>query len=277
MLSAYRLSESELSRQPSTYDASRKLRPARSKVGSDAVPMDSVPLPSRHRPQYLPILPPCPLRRTIAWQPMSNESRNQERTFGYLTTTKSPEHGYFGGYLIVSVLGRPQEFHCTAPIRPSRAQQILYGPTLEPYLLGEQICGSLLEVAKLTPCLIMTDCEAALHARPPEGVPMVLVTAIDEQVAAAKKPNDQTDSFPASNDFNAGSVQTRMLSSEFTFGAYQIQLPLHYEREQKAVVDALTLLVQHVDLAEPFARIHDAIREAQRIGGRGTEVDDQAA
>ena len=82
---------------------------------------------------------------------MSNETPNQETTFGYLSVINSAEHGYFGGYLIVGPMGRPLEFHCTAPIRPSRAQQILYGPTLEPFLLGEQIAGAMLDAAKLRP------------------------------------------------------------------------------------------------------------------------------
>src|SRR4051812_642677 len=88
---------------------------------------------------------------------------------------ESGEHGYFGGYLIVSVLGRPIEFHCTAPVRPSRAQRILYGPTLEPFLLGEQIAGTLLQAAKLTPSLILVNCDAALHIRSRSKVPMVLL------------------------------------------------------------------------------------------------------
>ena len=62
----------------------------------------------------------------------------------------------------MSPLGRPLEFHCTSPVRPSRAQEILYGPTLQPYLLGEQISGALLEAAKLTPWLILTDAAAML-------------------------------------------------------------------------------------------------------------------
>ena len=82
---------------------------------------------------------------------MPNETPSQETTFGYLSVINSAEHGYFGGYLIVGPLGRPLEFHCTAPVRPSRAQQILYGPTLEPFLLGEQIAGAMLDAAKLKP------------------------------------------------------------------------------------------------------------------------------
>ena len=59
--------------------------------------------------------------------------------FGFLTVLESPEHGLFGGYLVLSPQGRPLEFRCSTPIAPSRAQQILYGPTLRPYLLAEVI------------------------------------------------------------------------------------------------------------------------------------------
>src|SRR6187399_2468457 len=104
---------------------------------------------------------------------MPSETPSQEATFGYLSVINSAEHGYFGGYLIVGPLGRPLEFHCTAPVRPSRAQQILYGPTLEPFLLGEQIAGAMLDAAKLKPRLILTNCEATLHARSRIKSPMV--------------------------------------------------------------------------------------------------------
>jgi hypothetical protein len=97
---------------------------------------------------------------------MGNENPSRETTFGFLSTLETPGHGYFGGYLIVSYLGRPLEFHCTSPVRPSRAQEILYGRSLQPYLLGEQISGTLMQAAKLTPLLILTDQSAILTARP---------------------------------------------------------------------------------------------------------------
>jgi hypothetical protein len=55
---------------------------------------------------------------------------------GFLAVVEHELHGLFGGYLLLNATGRPLEFHCTAPVRPNRAQQILYGPTLEPYLYG---------------------------------------------------------------------------------------------------------------------------------------------
>src|SRR5215211_6227838 len=115
---------------------------------------------------------------------MPIETPSQETTFGYLSVINSADHGYFGGYLIVGPLGRPLEFHCTAPVRPSRAQQILYGPTLEPFLLGEQIAGTILEAAKLKPRLILANCEATLYVRSRISSPIVLLKAMVESPAS---------------------------------------------------------------------------------------------
>src|SRR5688500_11494160 len=60
------------------------------------------------------------------------------QALGFLTVVEHDQFGLVGGYLILNSSGRPLEFHCTAPVKPSRAQQILYGPTLTPYLYGEQ-------------------------------------------------------------------------------------------------------------------------------------------
>src|SRR3982750_3366346 len=121
---------------------------------------------------------------------MPNETPSQETTFGYLSVINSAEHGYFGGYLIVGPLGRPLEFHCTAPVRPSRAQPILYGPPLEPFLLGEQIAGAMLDAAKLKPRLILTNCEATLHARSRISSPMVQMSVNPDPTGGSIAPRD---------------------------------------------------------------------------------------
>jgi hypothetical protein len=172
-------------------------------------------------------------------------------TFGYLSTVESAEHGFFGGYLIVSLLGRPLEFHCTAPIRPSRAQQILYGATLQPYLLGEQIAGTLLAKAETRPQIILTDQPSVLCQRAKWSIPLVCLV-----------PRNDASS----------SVRRRFLVSGHT-----CELPLGSESDCDSVVALLTSLAAHVELPEPFVRIHEAIREAQRIGERGTDAHDQAA
>ncbi len=223
---------------------------------------------------FPPILPRSydPYLRIAA---MLLRSASTEKSFGYLTAVETAEFGYFGGYLIVSSLGRPLEFHCTAPIQPSRAQRILYGPTLASYLLGEQICGALSNVAKSTPELILTDCDVALHARNRFAVPMALVNVTEriETPADGNKVNQITSSalqgkFAPSLPHGTG---------VFAVGQHNFRLPDGYESEQHAIEEAVTLLAQHVEITEPFGRIREAIGEAQRIGGHGTDANDQAA
>jgi hypothetical protein len=202
---------------------------------------------------------------------MPNETPSQETTFGYLSVINSVEHGYFGGYLIVGPLGRPLEFHCTAPVRPSRAQQILYGPTLEPFLLGEQIAGAMLDAAKLKPRLILTNCEATLHARSRISSPMVLLCANADATAGT------ADSTSASTDRAASSPTSSGPHESFSVDAFEFILPIGFESDRVEATRLLTDFVCQIDLAEPFGRIEEAIREAQRLGGRGAETHDQAA
>jgi hypothetical protein len=198
---------------------------------------------------------------------MPREKVTSVPSFGYLSTLVSTDYGHFGGNLIVSPLGRPLEFHCTSPVRPSRAQEILYGPTLQPYLVGEQIGSALLKAAKLSPCLILVDVAAMLWARPIANSPMALVL-----------PRSQP---PACQDidFANGQHASRIsdADTQLEAGGYTLILPRGFECEKIAVAELATLLSQHVDLAEPFGRIHQAIREAQRIGERSAAARGQAA
>jgi hypothetical protein len=47
--------------------------------------------------------------------------------------------------------------------------------------------------------------------------------------------------------------------------------------QRETAVELLTILGESVELMEPFGRIHEAIREAQRIGAQGQEPHGQAA
>jgi hypothetical protein len=53
---------------------------------------------------------------------------------------------------------------------------------------------------------------------------------------------------------------------DLTAGGCQLELAPGFESDREAVAESIELLSKHVDLAEPFGRIHEAICEAQRIG-----------
>lgn len=93
---------------------------------------------------------------------MAAAARNSLPAFGFLTVVEDDQHGFFGGYLVLSELGRPLEFHCSTPIFPSPAQRILYGSTLRSYVLGELIGQTLVKKAKLPVQVVLTDLEEML-------------------------------------------------------------------------------------------------------------------
>src|SRR5262245_42921407 len=96
---------------------------------------------------------------------MPDEVSKPLPALGFLAVVEHPQLGLLGGYLVVNAQGRPLEFHCTAPIKPNRAQEILFGPTLAPYLYGEQIGQTLAARSKVAPRLILTDSQPALSLR----------------------------------------------------------------------------------------------------------------
>ena len=136
---------------------------------------------------------------------------------------------------MVDGLGRPLEFHCTAPVKVSRAQQILYGPTLHGHLHGRQIGGALLAEGKAEAVVVLTDLESMLHVRPHTSLPVALVQPAD--AAAARG---------------------------FLLGASVVS-PHATDAPRAAELEArLTALAAAVDLREPFDRIRAALEEAQR-------------
>jgi hypothetical protein len=208
-----------------------------------------------------------------------HESLKHETTFGYLSAIYSPDYGYFGGYLVVSTQGRPLEFHCTAPVLPSRAQQILYGPTLEPFLVGEQIGGSLIAAAKLVPRLILTDLPDFEVVQRHIVVPLILV-----RTAKSGQPTATMNSGQHSAQTTASSLgRSEKGEALLAWGApciacsHVLQFSNSMEFQREAATELLAVLAESVELMEPFGRIHDAIREAQRIGGRGQEGYAQSA
>jgi hypothetical protein len=194
---------------------------------------------------------------------MTPETTKPEPTFGYLSIFHSAEHGYFGGYLVISSLGRPLEFHCTAPVRPSRAQEILYGPTLEPFLIGEQIGGKLLAQAKLTPRLILTDHAAVLTVAEKIAIPVAQILFRDSRAANWQAATSCDLPRPIDADVFVTDCGFALLPNQ--------------KAKEADVTQLLLRLAERVEIAEPFDRIHEAIREAQRISGSNEEGHVHAA
>lgn len=179
---------------------------------------------------------------------MASDAPEPTPAFGFLTAVEDTQHGFFGGYLVVSERGRPLEFHCSTPVLASQAQQILYGVALRPYLLGELIGETLVAKAQLPVQAVLTDLEE-----------MQSLALLRTEAVAWLRPNETNLVLPTPpND-------DQHLAPDLTLGDYRLSGGTTCHWQADWLRDTLVPLAAHVDLAEPFERIREAIREAQRV------------
>jgi hypothetical protein len=177
---------------------------------------------------------------------------DRKPALGFLTVVEHPQHGLFGGYLVLNAAGRPLEFHCTAPIKANRAQEILYGPTLADFLYGEQIGGTLLASARIATRAVFTDCRPALAVRYEVSVPTALVLPPEDAA-----PGDLEGA-------EAGACHPGTSLFEFRLGRNRLAVAAAAAGDRRLIEERLAELAGSLDLLEPFGRIREAIEEAQK-------------
>lgn len=180
--------------------------------------------------------------------PMDPEASKPLAAFGFLTAVEDSLHGFFGGYLVLCERGRPLEFHCSTPVLPSEAQRILYGASLRPYLLGELIGQTLVSKAQVPVQAVLTD---LAEMRSLTGV-------CAEAVAWLRHVENPTPEGPCDADAHPA-------AAELALGNYRLSGAASSSWQPDWLRETLAPLTAHLDLAEPFERIREAIREAQRI------------
>lgn len=171
---------------------------------------------------------------------MTSRSPTSPPCLGFLTVIENADLGLLGGYLLLNASGRPLEFHCTAPIRANRTQEILYGPTLRPFLYGEQIGQTLLTKSKLTPVVICTDSEPVLATREFTDTPVVMVTG--------------TTAGPSGN----------IPRGHFQLALNEVAAATGQANDEQIIRAAWPAQADHLNLLEPFERIREALEEAQK-------------
>ena len=161
---------------------------------------------------------------------------------GFLTIVQDGS-GVFGGYLVTNSWGRPLEFRLTTAVQPNRVQQILYGPTLTEYLHGELIGKTLIEKTSVAPALVITDSLPALSLCERIAVPVVAVRA-----------------------GNADDDGPDILQLTHARSSVMLAYLAKYPDDKAAIDERLDRVDSAVDLAEPFARIREAVIEARKMG-----------
>ena len=170
-------------------------------------------------------------------------------TLGFLTVFQEPT-GWLGGYLVTNGWGRPLEFRLSTAVQPNKVQHALYGPTLVEYLHADLIGKTLVEKTTAKPDLIVADAVAAVGLWSRVGIPTVALNSPPFTGGASEPPVDGGRYRPLSHPRSAASL---------VFGAA-------FAADEAVIVRLLDAVDPAVDLAEPFARIREAVAEARKMG-----------
>ncbi len=173
---------------------------------------------------------------------------SQPDSLGFLTVVERST-GFIGGYLILNPQARPLEFHCTAPVSPTRPQVVLYGTTLREYVCGDAIAAKLVAHAKLKPRLVFTDIPEILMARSTIKTPVIGVS-----------PSPSKD-----GDDHLAAVFRRSTLVE-GIEPDQLWVAAGQSADQDLVRGWWNTNGKDLNLTEPFERIRDAIEETQSSG-----------
>ena len=129
---------------------------------------------------------------------------------------------------------------------PNKVQQILYGSSLLSYVSADLLGKTLVDKAGLPVHLIFTDREAVLDLRLKLEVPVVYVAPVEDP-RSAQSTGDQ-------------------LVSAATKSRGPVLCHPRFLDDVAAVRELVGRVEAAVELAEPFARIREAVAEARKMG-----------
>jgi hypothetical protein len=161
---------------------------------------------------------------------------------GFLTVLQEA-NGFLGGYLVTNSWGRPLEFRLSTAVEPSRVQQILYGPTLRPYICADLIGKALVEKTSTHVQIIVTDCQSALELHRLIRIPVIWLP--QSGLAPSEPPGSEALVKTPSGD----------VFCHPQFGT-----------DKPTIRRLIEHLTEVLDLSEPFARIRKAIAESRKLG-----------
>lgn len=177
----------------------------------------------------------------------ASKAEAEKLRLGFLTAVEIAETSYVGGLLVTDRFGRPLEFQCTTPVKPNRTQELLYGPTLVPFILGELLGKALMDRISVKPTLLLTSRLEMLKLRPKVSVPVVFDEACND--SATKNLADGVAS---------GSVA---IDQQVRIGRQFFRVHEDFAGDREEVEKMATFLSADADMHEPLERVEEALRE----------------
>ncbi|MFH1302036.1 MAG: hypothetical protein ABIK07_13325 [Planctomycetota bacterium] len=167
---------------------------------------------------------------------------SNELKLGFLTTIECPDGSLIGGLLVTNHFGRPLEFQCTTPVKPNRTQEVLYGPTLVPFLLGEVIGLTLVEKMNIKPNLILIEQEQAIELQKHTSIPVAILSDVEQIL-------EESGSFICEH-----------------IGKNRLRFDAAHQSGKAAIENTSKKIPGDADLGEPFERVREALNEAVKMG-----------
>jgi hypothetical protein len=165
---------------------------------------------------------------------MSANRESEKIRLGFMATMEVDGKGHVGGLLVTSHTGRPLEFQCTTPVKPDRTQEILYGRSLKPWLLGELIGSTLLKRVAIKPDMVIVRDEEMLELRKHTDTP---VACLHEAEASHAESNSRT------------------------VGGRHLYFHGEHSADSEFVESRAHLVPGQADLEEPLDRVYEALAE----------------
>ena len=172
----------------------------------------------------------------------SSKERKDQIRLGFMTAVEIGERSFVGGLLVTDRFGRPLEFQCTTPIKPNRTQELLYGPTLVPFILGDLLGKALMDRVSVKPSLIMTSRVEMLQLRSKVDVPIIYDEASTEA--------------DSKSSASAGSKGQEIRIGRQTFRTHK-----EFTDDRATVERISQKLSADANMHEPLERVGDALRE----------------
>ena len=94
-----------------------------------------------------------------------------------------------GGCLVTDLETNPMEFRCTAAIRPTELQRMLYGKKLIEYVCKDLVGIPILEKIKIKPDIVLVRISEFLRLRPHGAIPIIFVEREQDKVRLQSHSN----------------------------------------------------------------------------------------
>lgn len=169
----------------------------------------------------------------------------REQPIGFVTAIELAEIGWCGGLLLLNERGRPLEFHCNVPIRPSRTQEILCGASLRQLILADAIALPLVEKVMEKMAAVLTDLPDLWSIAPHVPLPVMGVFSAE------------TEGCPVDSQRGATWIPREIEGQTIWVLRQGTDL-------ESSVGESVIRFAQRLPLLEPFDRIRQAISEAHQ-------------